>query len=246
MPCRLLVILLVLCLHHDLMAAPKRDFKGLFGSYRRERFTENEARSTDFGMDFSLSTLLPVGSIVQSSESGSGYTPLNYAAFFDAEVSFLLSFGYHFQTFLSIGYYDYSTRKENAATSSTAKPPQFHDFDMTAIPILLGARYRFGTEDIVPYLGAGVGMANVHQKAYYEYSSEFDDITQNVVAGQLIAGLEFYVSSRVGLRLEMSGFVMALPAGGPWTPSGTTSFPSFQYSGSPISVRYASGLFWLF
>ena len=46
--------------------AEKKDFKGLFGSYRREKFTENEGNSTDFGVDLSLSTLLPVQPLVQN------------------------------------------------------------------------------------------------------------------------------------------------------------------------------------
>ena len=40
--------------------AAKKDFKGLFGSYRREKFTENEAGSGEIGVDILLSTLLPV------------------------------------------------------------------------------------------------------------------------------------------------------------------------------------------
>ncbi|MFM8313527.1 MAG: hypothetical protein ACKOA8_04515, partial [Deltaproteobacteria bacterium] len=87
-----LFCLLLLCFGFDFEAqAAKKDFKGLFGSYRREKFTENEGNSTDFGMDLMLSTLLPVTSVVKSAQNESTpsvFDSLNYATFFNIEASF--------------------------------------------------------------------------------------------------------------------------------------------------------------
>ena len=44
-----LICLLVLCFGFEFQAyAAKKDFTGIFGSYRREKFTENEGNKTDF------------------------------------------------------------------------------------------------------------------------------------------------------------------------------------------------------
>jgi hypothetical protein len=95
-----LFILLGLTCAVDAFAATKKDFKGLFGSYRRDRYTENEGRSTDFGMDLMLSTLIPVTNIVSSfdgtrpsdansiAEMQAQSSPLNYATFFNVEGTF--------------------------------------------------------------------------------------------------------------------------------------------------------------
>lgn len=241
--------LLLLFVTSDLWAA-KRDFKGLFGSYRRERFVENEARSTDFGIDIMLSTLLPVTNIVSSQESLNGsFNPLYYAAFFNGEISFLLSLNYHFETFLSIGYYSYETRKENAAIDS-GQPlnPRFHVFELTAVPVIVGLRYRLGMEDLVPYLGVGLGMSSVRQRASYaQDTSTLDEQPFTPVTWELLLGCEFFFSSRAGVRLEMAGYVFHLP-GGTFSPgSGNPAvLPNFKYSTTPIFIRYASGLFWLF
>lgn len=230
--------------------AAKRDFKGLFGSYRRERFIENEARSSDFGMDFMLSTLMPISPIVSSQETTNGsFEPLYYAAFFNAEMSFLFSINYHFETFLNVGYYGYETRKENKAINDQQPlNPRFHAFELTAVPIILGLRYRLSTEDLVPYLGAGLGMTHVRQKAsYLQDSTTRDEKELNAITGELMVGCEFYFSSRAGVRLEIAGYLFNFP-GDTFTPgSGTPEvLPNFQYTQSPILIRYASGLFWLF
>jgi hypothetical protein len=77
-------------------AFAKKDFKGLFGSYRREKFTENEARSMAFGADLMLSTLFPVTDMVRSQEDTSGTSaPLNYSVFYNVETSLWMSWQYH-------------------------------------------------------------------------------------------------------------------------------------------------------
>lgn len=243
------IFILALTLHGEIQAA-KRDFKGLFGSYRREKFIENEARSSDFGVDIMLSTLLPISTIVSSQESSTGsFQPLYYSAFFNGEFSFHFSLNYHFETFLSVGYYSYETRKENATPELESKTKRaiFHVFELTAAPVILGLRYRLSTDDLVPYLGAGIGMTNVRQKAYYDYNTtSSDERNFNAITGELILGFEFYFAARAGIRLELAGYLLNFP-GDTYSPGGTPEInPNFQYSASPILVRYASGLFWLF
>ncbi len=219
----------------------------MFGNYRREQYVENEGRSTDFGMDFNLSTLLPISSVVQSVEiQGGSAAALKYAAFFNFELGFFLSLNYHWELYASLGYYTYESRKENTVFTDTSLP-LFHQFEMMMIPIIGGLRYRFTTDDIVPYIGFGLGMAYTKRKGFYDYSDPtFHQQYLNTIVGQALAGVEFYISARAGIRLEMSAYFMNLPAY-EYVPGGVvTSFPALQYKANPWSVRYSSGLFVLF
>jgi hypothetical protein len=45
----LLLTLLFLFINESAAFGAKKDFKGLFGSYRRDKFTENEGRESDWG-----------------------------------------------------------------------------------------------------------------------------------------------------------------------------------------------------
>ncbi len=237
--------LLLLCFAADAFAA-KKDFKGLFGSYRREKFTENEGRSTDFGLDLMLSTLLPVTNMVTSSEANAAAQPLYYASYFNAEAAFFFTLNYHWELFANVGYYTYSTRKQNATSSSTIGTPQYHVFDMEAIPAILGVKYRFGTSDIVPYIGAGAGVAYVHRRSTYDYDSTvYDDNYSTAIVAQATAGVQFYISPRTGIRLEASAMYMGLQAR-TFDVNAHTLIPVMNYVANPIAVRYSSGLFILF
>ena len=228
-------------------AFAKKDFKGLFGSYRREKFTENEANSSDFGMDIMLSTLLPVTPIVKSSEvKGSPGEAMSYSTFFNFETSFFLTLSYHWELFANVGYYTYETSKANATQGNPALP-LFHLFEMDVFPAVLGVKYRFGTDDIVPYVGAGVGAAYVRRKGYYDYNSvNFNEEYSTVLAAQLVAGIEFFFSSRAGIRLETAAHYLRLAAKEYATGGSATTFPIMIYQGNPWAIRYASGIFFLF
>lgn len=245
----LLIAIGVLGISQSALAA-KKDFKGLFGSYRREKFTENEARSSDFGIDLMLSTLMPVSPIVSSTESRTtGLTPMQGAMFFNVELNAFLSLAYNWEIYASIGHYSYETRKENSVRTDP-ELPLFHQFEMTAIPAVLGLKYRFSTDDLVPYVGAAVGMSYVRRKGFYDYNNvTFDEEFTTAVTAQVVAGIEFYFSSRAGLRLETSAMYFRLPSRtfDPSGPSGSAAnFPIITYEGNPWLVRYASGIFILF
>ncbi len=228
-------------------ASSKKDFRGLFGNYRREQYVENEGRSSDFGMDFNLSTLLPITPIVQSIETQGGTADnLKYATFFNFELGFFLSLSYHWELYGSLGYYTYDTRKENTVYTDPALP-LFHQFEMTMIPAMAGVRYRLSTDDIVPYVGVGMGMAYTKRKGSYDYSDPTTDTQYlNAIIGQALAGVEFYIAARAGIRLEVSAYFMNLPAR-EFRPGATiTTFPALEYKSNPWSVRYSSGLFVLF
>ncbi len=241
-----ILCLLVLFVAADGFAA-KKDYKGLFGSYRREKFTENEGRASDWGMDIMLSTLLPLTSIVNSTEStGTPATPMYYASFFNVEGSVFTRFSYNWEVFLGLGYYSYSTRKQNSTTAAgaAAGTPQFQLFELTAYPILLGAKYRFGTSDIVPYVGGGAGVVYTHRRTTYDYVTQpYDDTFGVSFAAQATAGFEFFISPRAGIRLETSAMFMGL---GTKTYDPAGSIPIVTYQANPIAVRYSSGLFLLF
>lgn len=225
-------------------AQQKKDLRALF-SFRREKFTENEARSSDFGFDLMLSTLVPVSPLVKSIEAvGGTAAPLNYSTFLNFEGSVFMSFNYHWQVYLSGGYYTYDTRKENAASVPTL--PQFHQFSMSAIPVMAGVKYRFGTTDIVPYVGIGGGIAFGNRRASYDYNTvNFLEEGFTAVTGQLIGGFEFYISPRAGIRMEASAFYMKVPSGGYSAGNAPAALPFFQFEGSIVTMRYASGLFFL-
>jgi len=230
--------------------AAKKDFKGLFGSYRREKFTENEARSTSFGVDFMLSTLFPLTPIVSSAESRSvGLTPLSSSSFFNFEASFFLTLNYNFELFANVGIYTYETRKENTERNDPSLP-LFHLFEMDAYPMVLGVKYRLSTDDIVPYIGAGMGLAYVRRKGFYDNSpGTMDQEFSTVLTGQVTVGLEFFFSSNAGIRLESSAMFFKLPERtfDPSGPSGNPAFlPILSYQANPWLIRYASGIFVLF
>jgi hypothetical protein len=229
--------------------AAKKDFKGLFGSYRREKFTENEGREFDFGVDLMLSTLIPISPIVSGTTDRSvAASPLPSSDFFNVEASFFFSFWYNWEIFLSSGYYSFNTRQQ-IATNPNPSLPIFQQFEMDTIPVILGIKYRFGADDIVPYIGVGAGISRVHRIASYDYQPIQDESTQTVLTAEAIVGLEFYFSSRAGFRLETSAYYLAVPGGSydPTAPSGNAALsPIFVYQQNPILLRYASGLFFLF
>ncbi|NBY20993.1 hypothetical protein EBQ74_12310 [bacterium] len=237
----------LLCFGFEFEAhAAKKDFTGLFGSYRREKFTENEGNKTDFGVDIMLSTLLPVTSIAKSAETTAlNYQALNYATFFNFESSFWLSLGYNWVVYANIGKYNYETRKQNEKTL-TLDQPIFQKFELDAIPAVLGLRYRLSTDDLVPYVSLGVGAAYVKRSGSIEGAYTAPDDYQTVACGHASAGLEFFFAPRAGLRVEASAYYMNLPQK-TYDPQGTIADrPKLQYQANVWSMRYASGLFFLF
>ncbi len=243
--------LLALFLAGEVCAA-KKDFKGLFGSYRRERFTENEGNASDWGFDLMLSTAMPLGSLANSTESTSvAATPMAFSTYFNAEGSLFFTLAYNWELFLNMGYYSFETRRQNGETNTDpdvnalAGTPLFHTFEMSAIPVTLGVRHRFGRTDIVPYVGLGVGAAYVHRRGGYDYSALANDKFNTVPTAQATVGVEFFISARAGIRLEASGMMWMLPTGE--LRQGTAAnFPIIEYQANPFAVRYASGLFVLF
>lgn len=225
--------------------AAKKDFKGLFGSYRREKFTENEGAGGEFGVDLMLSTLMPITSVIQSQETtGGGVNSLNYATFFNVEGGIHYSLTYNWLLFASVGYYDYDTRKQTA--SSPAGKPNFHQFTMSTIPILVGAKYRFGSSDIVPYLGIGAGISKITQKVFYDSAPQNEVRNFTAPTGEVVGGFEFYFAPKAGIRMEIAAYFMKVDAATYASGGLIQDLPTFTYSANIWSVRYASGLFFMF
>jgi hypothetical protein len=224
-----------------------KDYKGLFGSYQRQNFTENEGDSSDFGVDLLLSTLIPVTNIVTSSQDGTNFAPMYYSTFFNVEGSVFFTLNYHWEIFANFGYYNYDTRNlTTAIAQSSPTDPAYHNFTMTAFPMVAGIKYRFSRSDIVPYIGLGAGISFVHRRGYFDNSTLADDDYEQPLTGEVIIGLEFFFSSRAGIRLEASGYYMALPQV-PFNPGGVpATTPLMNFVANPISIRYASGVFFLF
>lgn len=238
-------ILLLLILSTPSLAA-KKDFKGLFGSYQRDKFTENEAHDSDWGLDLSLSSLLPISSVVNSTTtSGGAGEPMRYSTFLNVEGSLLFSLAYHWQLYASVGHFSYDTRKE--INNGSLNQALFNQFDFKAIPVILGTRYRFGVGDLVPYLGLGVGFSRVQRSASYDVSgSATNERIDNVITGQVQGGLEFYFSPRAGLRLEVAAHYFKTPEFRFDVTPAPSELPHMIYKPDIFSVRYASGLFFLF
>lgn len=237
-----LICLWAFCFGFDALAANK-NFKGLFGSYRREKFTENEANSTDFGVDLMLSTLLPVTGVVKSSENSSTtFNSLNYSTFFNVEASFWFSLGYNWAFYASIGNYSYESRKENSNSSATE--PLFHKFELNVVPGVAGIRYRLSDQDLVPYISLGVGMAYTHRQGIIEGLNSSDSEYKTVACGHGAVGLEFFFAPKAGLRVEASAYYFNLPQR-TFDPQ-SVSFPTLQYQPNVWAMRYASGVFFLF
>jgi hypothetical protein len=245
------LILLCFCIATvtDALASGK-DFKSLFGSYRREKYTENEGNSSDFGVDIMLSTLLPVTPVVNNQEAVGGLqNPLYYSAFFNVEGEIFYSLHYNWQLFLNLGYFNYDTRRQEGANTTCGLAGQicFSQFNMTAFPALLGVKYRLGSEDIVPYIGIGAGVAWVTRKGSYDNNQTlFGQYSETAPSGEAILGVEFYISSRAGIRLEASAYYMNLKPLTYTTNAAPENFPILYMQGSVWSVRYASGVFVLF
>lgn len=233
----------VLCFFPEQSLGAKKDYKGMFGSFRKERFTENEGKATSFGMDVMLSTLFPLTDIVTSTEPTVAESALNYASFFNFEITAYMNLAYHWQLYGRLGSYNYETRKENEVFTDPTLP-LFHEFTMTAVPLVGGIRYRFSRSDVVPYVGVGVGIVYTDQLSGYDYSTTSQRVYSVNLAGEATLGLEFYFSSRAGIRLESNVFFMQLDSR-TFAP-GSSSSPSFNIKGNPLSLRYASGIFVLF
>lgn len=248
---RTILSLLILAFASEAFA--KKDFKGLFGSYRREKFTENEGKSSDFGFDLMLSTLLPVSPLVKSIETrGASAENLSYSTFFNVEANLFLTLNYHWELYTNVGYYNYETRKENALTRtdpSLQPTPIFHQFELTAFPVILGVKYRLSREDIVPYIGAGAGFAFCKRKGSYDNDpagAKSNTDSQSALAAQATLGLEFFFDARAGIRLEMSGMYLGLSER-TYDYGGSAAInPILVYQPNPWTVRYASGIFFLF
>jgi hypothetical protein len=249
-----LLILLALCIATDSFAE-KKDFKGLFGSYRREKYTENEGNETDFGVDLMLATALPVSTLVKVDATSTAPgdmansalgTPVGSSAFFSGEIGFWMTLWYHWQLFANIGYYTYDSRLQNPSTSACAQMGNgacFTQYSMQVIPAVLGLKYRFGRSDIVPYIGGGAGLAYITRVGSYDYSPLSNTVYSTGLVAEGTAGLEFFISAKVGLRLEMSGMYLQLPAL-VYNSGGTASAnPLIKYQANPLLIRYSSGLF---
>lgn len=252
---RYFFIFLVLSFGFEFEAlAAKKDFKGLFGSYRREKFTENEGNRNDFGFDLLLSTLLPITSVAKSAQDDNplNFSPLNYSTFFNVEASLWFSLGYHWAIYANVGKYSYESRKKN--DNSPNKLPIFHHFELDATPAIAGVRYRLSQDDIVPYISLGIGMAYVHRKGFTEGSTgstsnsalDTEEEYQTVACGHGAAGVEFFFAPKAGLRVEASAYYMNLPER-TTKPGGTIgNRPKIQFQSNVWSLRYASGIFFLF
>src|SRR5262249_23350502 len=118
---------------------------------------------------------------------------------------------------------------------------------LSMYPVLLGVRYRLSTDDIVPYVGIAAGPTFVTRRASFDYNvTTFDEQKTTVLAAEMIAGLEFFFSPRAGIRLAISGYYVRLPSRIYDTGANPGSFPIFTYQANPISLRYSSGVFFLF
>lgn len=228
--------------------AAKKDFKGLFGSYRREKFTENEAGSGEIGVDLLLSTLLPVTPLIQSQEAVNGpVSSLNYATFFNLEGALTYSLTYNWVLSLSAGYFNYDTRKVTAqSVVVNAAKPTFHEFTMTSTPILLGVRYRLSQNDIVPYIGIGAGVSLIKQRGFFDSSTQSKTRVFNSITGQIVGGFEFYFAAKAGIRMEAAAYFMKMDSEVFDSGAPPADLPYLHFKGNVWSVRYASGIFFLF
>lgn len=227
-----------------------KDYMGLFGSYRRDKYTENEDHDTDIGIDVSLSTMFPVSPVISSQQTvGGSIDALPSALFFNGEVSVFATLAYNWELYGTVGFYSYDTRKLSQSTGPTDVLPRYHQFEMDSIPLVAGFRYRFSRSDIVPYLGLGAGVSRVHRKAYYDFtttqggSALQDEDYNTVLTGEVVGGFEFFFASGAGIRLETSAYYLNLPSRS-FTPNGGPSINTWMFYGAnPWFIRYSCGIF---
>jgi hypothetical protein len=99
----------------------------------------------------------------------------------------------------------------------------------------------------VPYIGVGAGVAYVDRKGYYDYNAvQYNEQYTTCLVAQASIGVEFFFSARAGIRLEAGGHYFGLPANIYDTGGTPANFPILYYASNPFSVRYASGVFFLF
>lgn len=226
----------------------KRNFKGLFGSYKQEKFIENEAES-GFGLNLALSTLIPISPYVKSSNSlAETPTALHFATYFNFEAEITYALKYKWVPFLRVGYMVYETRKQSTEASTfTPKAPVFHNVKLISIPLMGGIRYRFGRDDIVPFIGIAGGIYFIDRATTYDGSNLDDQQTFTRPAGELGGGFEFFFSRTAGLKLEIAVQYLNISEDivnkNPGNPANN---PIVTYQANPISLRYAGGIFMLF
>jgi hypothetical protein len=250
------LFLLLFQLSSEVAFAKKKDFKGLFGSYRREKYTENEGNDSDFGMDLMLSTLYPVSSFASSVDAGNN-SSMPATISFNFELNFYKTFGYHTMAYLSIGHHAYDTRQAlstqlsnpidengNPTTTDISNISQFNLYEQTSIPVLLGLKYRFSRSDFVPYIGVAGGISFMTRKASYNFSNLSHEDHPKALTFQGYGGFEFFFAPGAGLRLELG--VHAALAPEKVNVTNSTQVPNIIFPKNPIALRYASGVFILF
>lgn len=246
-------VLLVLFHFVTEYAVAKKNFKGLFGSYRREKFTENEGNDSDWGADIILSTLYPLSSMANSTTSvASGSSvAMPKTISFDVELNLYKTFGYNTMVFFNIGHYSYDSRQQTQAQATTDENnndvsaiTQYNNLATTIIPLMLGIKYRFSRSDFVPYLGASAGISLMSRKITYNYSNLSHEDSTTPLTFQGFGGFEFFFAPGAGLRVELGVWTALAPEVVKNTNSAAVE--SIIFPSNPLAVRYASGVFFLF
>jgi hypothetical protein len=241
----LFVFVLTLFCTESFGAKDNRGVKALFGTYKREKFTENEARYSDIGTEILLSTMYPLGSLVRARDGASAFADMQSSLFFNGEINVFFTLNYSWQFLITGGYYSFETRQQFSVPFGSQNIAAFRFYNFETIPILAGVKYRMGTGDIVPYVGVSGGINLYTSKYSFDYSTQ--TIVKRGMAPTIQAafGVDFYVTPRIGLKVELAGYMMLIPADSN-TIVVSPNTHDFTTSANPISVRYASGIFILF
>jgi len=246
------IFLMLLHWSSDYALAKKKDFKGLFGSYRREKFTENEGNASDVGMDIMLSTLYPLTSFANTTTTPTTDlgAPMPGTISFNVELNFYKTWNYNLLTYLSIGHYAYDSRSPVANQPATEGGgtavlyTQYNLLDMRIIPVMAGVKYRFGRSDFVPYIGAGAGVSFITRDITYNYSNLTHTDSSTPLTFQASGGFEFFFAPGAGLRIELGAWMALL--GSSTKNTNSVLVESIVYPENPLAIRYASGIFFLF
>jgi opacity protein-like surface antigen len=129
---------------------------------------------------------------------------------FDSGLGFALVGGYSFDMFRLEGELFYKSNDFDAISDSTGSLSV--DGDVTSLGLMVNAFYDFKTgTPFIPYIGAGIGMAQVSVNDLSILGVTVLDDDDAVFAYQLIAGVGYAVSNAVTLDLQYKYLATADP-----------------------------------
>lgn len=175
------------------------------------------------------------GGINLSSDADITGTGINLTTDYDGGWGLAGAVGYKYRSGLRVeGEISYRDNEADSVGSSTS-----NNGDVTSFGFMANVLYDFGNGKIVPYIGAGVGLAHVSYDGISPVGGSVVDDSDTVFAYQAIAGLAIPLNDLVALSLDYRYFATADPDF--ITDSGTSVEGEYANHTFMVGLRFSFG-----